>query len=68
MMQNFVCMCTFISVSYKKHKGKHLGVKAESVVVLCSLQYLFALTDSQIFLDISINRITIAVFLLQRLH
>lgn len=31
MMQNFVCMCTFISVSYKKHKGKHLAVKAISI-------------------------------------
>lgn len=62
MMQNFVCMCTFISVSYKKHKGKHLAVKGIPVWYLCQLNH------SQNFLDIGNKRIAIEVLLLQKLY
>lgn len=45
MMQNFVCMCTFISVSYKKHKGKHLAVQQSQSIYT---EYQFGTYGNQI--------------------
>lgn len=71
MMQNFVCMCTFISVSYKKHKGKEtLSWKSNPNVNLygISVWYLCQLNHSQNFLDSGNKRKAIAVLLLQKLY
>lgn len=64
-------MCTFISVSYKKHKGKHFGVKAISTSVSHEYwfgAYLHQLNNSQILLDLGVNRVTVAIPLLQKLY